>query len=590
MNLRRREALAIGVGGAVAAGILPARGAEPLLKAVVSLQGRNYEFRQENGVDLGDFASPIGGFTQRCIRVDLPGFPLSVFFRPDRDGQRVEVVFELGRLWSGAPAHFGAYSAAIFQGSQLLATVSAPSHVWSARWRWQSAPRPVVGNVQSLIQSGHLPPYAVSETQASAPAKAKPANPYKMPNGDWIDLDVLHQIEDGNYAKANALFINDLMNSVSTAAARGGVSGAVYSVMGLAGITPYMPQTGERDDIGLLTEPQAEYVCTASQTALETLRAQAEGAGSMPWHMRDERTGAPLSFLTYPNASWYPGRESGAPYFKPLDSPVSLDSAHMPALVYLPYLLTGDPYHLEDLQFQANWSWGWYNPAYRPTIPQARQFAWDLRTLAQVTKMTPATTPGWLLPRAHWAARLETWRQYFEASCVNNPRPDRALFRVCTPIDSSQEQGPLAPEGTWVAVWEDEFVAAVLGWVVTMGFTEWRTAFDWKIGSTVARTNGSSGWVRAAATPYRTILRATAKSPFASDWAGAWQLTKSVAHVTVNDADTWADSDMTYLTYTRGALVYAAQRGTPGASAGLAWATQQLTKRKWPTAYKWRIG
>ena len=103
MNLRRREALAIGVGGAVAAGILPARGAEPLLKAVVSLQGRNYEFRQENGVDLGDFASPIGGFTQRCIRVDLPGFPLSVFFRPDRDGQRVEVVFELGRLWSGAP-------------------------------------------------------------------------------------------------------------------------------------------------------------------------------------------------------------------------------------------------------------------------------------------------------------------------------------------------------------------------------------------------------------------------------------------------------------------------------------------------------
>jgi hypothetical protein len=598
--LRRREALAAGIGGLVAVGLTPARAADPatLLKAIVTLKGKTYEFREENGVDLGDFVSPVGGFTQRCVRADVAGFPLSVFFRPDRNSTRSEVVFELGRLWGAKPEHLGAYTVTVWQGGQLRASVAVPSHTWYGRWRWQSAPRPVVGNVQDLIASGLLPPYdRTGVASAAAPAAAKPAHPYQMPNGDWIDLDILQQIEDGNYGKANTLFINGLMNgpmngtsAVAAGAGKVSAAGAVYSVMGLAGITPYMPQTGERDDIGLVTEPQAEYICTASQTALDTLRAEGEAGGSMPWHLRDERTGAPLSFVTYPRACWYPDREEGAPYFKPLSSQVTLDSAHMPALVYVPYLLTGDPYHLEDLQFQANWNWGWFSPQYRPAIAQARQFAWDLRTLAQVTKMTPATVPSWLLPKAQWAARLEVWRQYFEAEYVNNPRLDRALFRACTPIDSSPDQGPTAPEGTWASMWEDEFVAAVMGWIVTMGFTEWRTAFDWKIGSTVARTGGTSGWSRGYATPYRAILRPTAKSPFAASWSAAWQLTKSVTRVSANDSDTWVENDMTYLTYSRGALVFAVARGTPGAATGLAWATKQLTGRKWPTEYKWRIG
>jgi hypothetical protein len=139
-------------------------------------------------------------------------------------------------------------------------------------------------------------------------------------------------------------------------------------------------------------------------------------------------------------------------------------------------------------------------------------------------------------------------------------------------------------------MWQDEFVACILGWGVLMGFRDWQTAFDWKIGSTIARTSDATGWIRAQATPYRTILRASATSPFVQSWAEGYQLTQQINGITYTDPDTWYPTDMTYLAYTRGALVYAVALGTPGADPCLAWATGQLTAKHWNTDYKWRLG
>ena len=35
----------------------------------------------------------------------------------------------------------------------------------------------------------------------------------------------------------------------------------------------------------------------------------------------------------------------------------------------------------------------------------------------------------------------------------------------------------------------------LVAWVVQMGFTDWRPIFEWKIANTIARTNGTSGWL-----------------------------------------------------------------------------------------------
>jgi hypothetical protein len=496
-----------------------------------------YEYSEAAGADLGDFISEIGRFTQSCIRCDHPDLPLSVFFRPDRSSGRVEVVFELGRLFNASADDMPPYTATIFRGSQLIATIEVPVHYWSSRWRWQSAPRPLIGDADALIDEKLLPPYVWPSSNLSTVA-AVPLKP--------------------------------------------------YTIMGLAGITPYMPQTGERPDIGLLTESQAHYVCTRSGLALAVMNAQAEAAGTIPWHMRDENTGAPISFQQYPKASWYQDQKQGAPFIPAIKNPVNIDSAHQPALAYLPYLLTGDPYFLEELQFQATWNYGSFSLGYRPTLSQTRQFAWTVRTLGQCARITPAQVPSWLLAQPYWAALLAIHRQYFETNFVNNPSPIQSIFRATDNLAARPADGRY-PAGTWCEPWQSDFLASVFGWLVTMGLTEWRTSFDWIIGGTLARTSSTSGWVRANATPYQMMLRADAKAPLAQSWAEAWLLNSSLGGLTYTTPDTWVVPDMTYLTYTRAALTYAVILGIPVGDS-LSWATGQINAARWKTPFKWRIG
>jgi len=586
-GISRRRALRTGAAGLAAAaatagfnksGIAAISNTSAVpLRAIVTLGGATYEYRENLGKPLGDFVSTIGGFTQACIRSDVSGSPLTVYFRPDRTSDRTEVVFELGRVFNATPANLGQYTVVIYRGDVLLATIDVPAHYWFSRWRWQSAPRPIVGDVTALITQNLLPPYdraGALATVATGGAATSTSTSTSATSGNSTTVCTTTTI---------------IPSEVSTTTPTTNVT-TPYAIMGMAGLTLYMPQTGERQEIGIVTEAQGEYICTARQTALDRMRAQAEAAGTVPWHIRDETTNAPIDLKKYPGATWYPGTASGQPYVKTAKTPVTIDSAHQPALAYLPYILTGDPYHLEDLQFQATWNLGWFVPQYRLSIPQARTFAWNLRSLAQCARITPNTVPSWLLPRQYWTDFLADHRRFFEDEFVNNLSPERIRFRSTKYLASSGEEGPTAPKGTWIDPWAEDFLATVIGWVVAMGFVEWQFAFDWKIGSTIARTGRTSGWIRAHATPYRVILRATATSPIAQDWAAAWALQQSVNKVVYTDPNAWVLPDMTYLSYSRGALVYADKLKSGFMTDNLSWATGQLNLQKWKTAYKWRLG
>lgn len=590
-GVKRRTALGVGAAGVAALNIGKARAqatAEPL-SAVVTIAGKTFAFSQEAGQDLGDYIAVTGKFIQRCIRCEVANIPLSVYFRPDRNSERAEVVFELGRVFSPAPENLGAYSVVISRGAQTLARIDVPEHYWFARWRWQSAPRPVVADVDKLTQYGLLPHFTRTPT---GPAMAG-LNMMPLANGDYVDLAVVSEFTSGNYTNAPKLLMKaDAYQALTTGAGNAVVKLTAlknsYSVMRLAGVQAYMPNTGERPDIGLVTEPQAQFIATSDQDALDVLMSQAEAAGTMPWHMRDERQNGPFDFTAYPNATWY-GANAGSPYIRQTTTPVTLDSAHQPGLAYMPFVLTDDPYFLEELQFQATWNWGALPAGYRPSGAQAGIIAWNLRTLAQAARVTPIAVPQWLLPNRYWVQKLTETRQWFEANYVFNASPERQIFRAAGSLDNGRREA-LAPEGTWIDPWQDEFLVATIGWVVFMGFADWRPAFAWSIGGTIARTSQHMGWVRAHATPYRIILRASKTAPVATSWAQAWELTKSIAKKTYTDANTWVDDDMTYLTYTRGALVYASKLGMAEANEPLAWATAQLKARKWNVATKWRLG
>lgn len=531
-----------------AAGSLGARAAWAGEDAAVTVRmdGRAYRYAAAEGEDLGDFVSPAG-FTQRCVRVTNPECPLVVMFRPDAGSTRQEVVFELGDLWNGNPRDLGPYRVAIAGRS-----VDIPKHFWFSRWRWQSAPRPVTAAPADLIARGLLPPYETGRRSA----RGLPGPPIPTEKGRALGL--------------------------------GAPPRMIYEPMGLAGLEPHMGATGERDEIGLTTEAQARYVCTGESGALGALRDQAEAAGTLPWHMRDSRTGAPVDLDAHPRMSWYPDRKVGNPQVATTATGIVIDAAHQPSLAYVPYLLTGDPYHLEDLQFAATYNRGWFAPEYRLSVPQTRAFAWSLRTLAQAARVTPDRTPRWLLPKSYWVRDLDRTRDWFMKTFVRSDAVPQRVFRIVDDPATSRNEAPQAPAGTWSAPWMDEFLAAVLAWLVIMGFDDWRPAFQWKVAATLARTDARSGWARAHATPYRIILRESADAPYVQSWAEAYALTSRLWQWPT-PGESLADGDLTYLVYTRGVLAMAVRLGVAGAAENLAWLEGQLRARGASIPFKWRL-
>jgi hypothetical protein len=531
------------------------------LSALVELNGQRFEYHESKGEDFGDFHGE--GFVQRCTRVMLPDVPLTVFFRPDRGSGRVEVVFELGRLWGDAnkaAAHLGPYKATIYKGGRQLAAIDVPQHWWMSRWRWQSAPRPAIHSPDELIASRLLLPLS-----AEIASRAEPVR---------FDKSV--------YEKP----------------------------MGNAGVRVDMGDTGERPDIGPLTEWQAYYVLTKSSEALRGILAQGEAGGSMPMHYRDENTGAPIDFFQYPGATWYYAAD-GKLAIRGYDTiridgrlacPWRLDSSHFPAVDFLPYLLTGDPYFLEELQFQGTQAIGW--TAYFRGVTklqiadpgQTRGYAWSLRTLFQCARVTPEALPRWLKSKSYWKHILDDNKRWFTTNYVANTSPASTVFHAATQLSH-------------VPSWQEEFLALALGWGVWMGFDDWKQAYLWKLQATLARTNGKSGWPRQFCSPYYyKIGRNSADTPLVDpsqvdpgiwfkSWKEAWDFYVSDPvrqHFfvsgklgTFTDDTSFQETDENaYLVYTRGVLAVATQLGVAEAAEPYNFVNSMAERRRYMTN-KW---
>ena len=256
----------------------------------------------------------------------------------------------------------------------------------------------------------------------------------------------------------------------------------------------------------------------------------------------------------------------------------------------MPFLLTGDPYHLESLQFQATWNIVSQPWPYRYRVGQVRGHAWSLRTLGQAAAVTPSSVPRWLLPRAHWKQLLDMQRDWLTHDLMESKEPAHAIFRTI-----NQELGiyPLGdlPAATTIAPWQDDFEAFSAGWLVRMGFPEWLPYFRWQVDSQISRTNGRSGWVRAHCTPFMICIRKSPDGPWASSWKEAWGINQAAQHFQVSDPNRWQDEFFT-LPFTRGVLALARHADIPEAEECFAWADSE-TARAAATdrhmSYRWAI-
>jgi hypothetical protein len=295
--------------------------------------------------------------------------------------------------------------------------------------------------------------------------------------------------------------------------------------LGVAGLTPYMPTTGGRADIGPLPAWAVFYLLEPSRENLQTLLANADAAGSIPWHVRDMRTDGPIDIDRHPEV-WLDGRGQAAPgimerKYYTLDTKWQPDDAHQPSLTYLPYLLTGSQYYRDELAMQAGYVLLAIDPAYRGRDAgivlgsQVRAVAWDLRTLANAAYILPSDSrlPG-----------------YFTAKLLANLREIDRRYVHGHELDGAGElqgylPGPYAVDGA-TPPWQDDYLAIVLGWIDGMGYHQARPILEWMTNFVAGRfTNTSRGYDPIYGTPYYLMVADPHSRALLNSWSAAFKWT-----------------------------------------------------------------
>ena len=278
-----------------------------------------------------------------------------------------------------------------------------------------------------------------------------------------------------------------------------------------------------------------------------------------------------MSAIPLPHRFGTNGTGHADPWVAP-KAPIKPERAHYPSLAYVPFLLTGDPYYLEEVQFTAQYHLLEYNTQLRRreqgllAAEQTRGYAWGMRSLFQAALATPDKVPPWLLPRSYFSRIVANNLALFietQMEDASNPLKANCHFAIDVRPDN-------------VAPWQQDILTAVLGWAVGAGFAEWRAPFRWQAQQAVGRAGGTSGYPRSQAIHYYY-------KGGAHDWPS---LASANGLVPTPDGNYPPKTDHSYPSYLRAALVFAAREKIPGAKAALDYAEAQLLRRG-PPAYKW---
>jgi hypothetical protein len=305
-------------------------------------------------------------------------------------------------------------------------------------------------------------------------------------------------------------------------------------------VNKYMPSTGGRPDIGLQHAWAAMYILSMDARARQVAFGLGDLAGSWPIHYRDKNTGQVVSIADYPyvrdvrigSDSYNPvtkkhedmprctSAETGA-----CTTPYTPDTAHQPSFAYLPYLLTGDAYYLDELHFWANWNLVTMNPYYRSLAKglvkgnQVRGQAWALRTLGHAAYITPDAHPM----KAYFNQVLQNNLDFYNATFAGSATNQLGFIDNTATSYAVAYGGPTGPN-TGIAPWQDDFFTSAVGHLHELGFASAKPILDWKARFPIGRMMAPGYcWIDGAV--YALMVRPSAASAYFSSFADAYQAT-----------------------------------------------------------------
>jgi hypothetical protein len=289
--------------------------------------------------------------------------------------------------------------------------------------------------------------------------------------------------------------------------------------MGSASVTLYMPTTGMRPDIGPVPEWTARYLMSMDARPRALMFANADAGGTIPVHYRDEKTDLPVSIDTHPGLTMMFGTPRPADAFPKVtdgNNPWVADAAHLPSLAFVPYLVTGDLFYLEETAFWANWVMGTVDPSYRGysnglLFPnQVRATAWSLRALGEAAAFLPDNHPM----KAYFNAKLQNNLGYYLDHFAHNSTPGAVSpFGIFENIDQDGRLGP----------WQYDFVFVSVATLAELQIPHAEELMRWMGRFVVGRWNAEAqGYCRKMAPAYYIMFR-DPQGKLYGDWKSLFQ-------------------------------------------------------------------
>lgn len=184
----------------------------------------------------------------------------------------------------------------------------------------------------------------------------------------------------------------------------------------------YTPNTLAHDDNAtgatggsgnIISPASARYITSSGDArAYRSMMVHGLSSGSWPCHYRDENTQQPAAFATYATQQiGDPGIPAGTGGTNPSDLKIS----HVPEYAFVPWLVTGRWWFLDELHHWVSWSFLSTDPGYRGngngTIwtgsgYQPRGAAWSLNMTAQAAAISPASHPLRAQEIARWESSM----------------------------------------------------------------------------------------------------------------------------------------------------------------------------------------
>jgi len=299
-------------------------------------------------------------------------------------------------------------------------------------------------------------------------------------------------------------------------------------------------------------------VVSGDERAKASTLANGDAGGSYSIHYRDETNGYPVSIALHPT---WTEQDNSLPSVISTSQPYTHDEAHQPSIAYVPYLLSGDYFYLEELQFWATWNLVYINAAYRQyekglMAGQTRAQACSLREIGRAAAITPDDHP---------------LKSYFNGVVINNIANTNALYADNPSASPLGIMKDYYDGYTNLALWQHDFYTWTYGHLVDLGFSQAVPMRNWMAKLQVGRMGQSlTEYCYVYAAPYRISVgpNDTTSYPDFRTWYQAVWPSESQSPCpapTPNNMIGYSDAATGYPSNMRPALATSVDADLPGA-------------------------